>query len=159
MYNSDPSMAGDENACFGLSEDCRRKTPIIRARRIPVFHKALIGGYSRSAVLGVRGAAARRKRSRSSQRDRCIARAEFQRSRRQALWAWSPITRDWRPTARPRLIFCFDRMRAALSRFFSPEHGIRGTLDAKFDTTVDDATGLPIYSLYGDVKRPSARDA
>jgi uncharacterized protein YbbC (DUF1343 family) len=43
-----------------------------------------------------------------------------------------------------------------LVALFSPEHGIRGTLDAPIASAIDDATGLPLYSLYGDVKRPTA---
>jgi uncharacterized protein YbbC (DUF1343 family) len=43
-----------------------------------------------------------------------------------------------------------------LVALFSPEHGIHGTMDAKVRSTVDETTGLPIYSLYGDVKRPDA---
>ncbi len=39
---------------------------------------------------------------------------------------------------------------------FSPEHGIRGVMDQGVVSTVDDATGLPIYSLYGDTLRPRA---
>jgi uncharacterized protein YbbC (DUF1343 family) len=43
-----------------------------------------------------------------------------------------------------------------LVALFSPEHGIRGTMDAKVDSSVDENTGLPIYSLYGKTKRPTA---
>ncbi|MHC1768699.1 MAG: exo-beta-N-acetylmuramidase NamZ domain-containing protein [Verrucomicrobiia bacterium] len=39
---------------------------------------------------------------------------------------------------------------------FSPEHGIRGALDEEFGDSVDQATGLPIYSLYGDRLAPTA---
>ena len=35
-----------------------------------------------------------------------------------------------------------------LRALFSPEHGIRGTLDAAVSDSVDAKTGLPIYSLY-----------
>ena len=42
-----------------------------------------------------------------------------------------------------------------LTALFSPEHGIRGILDANVPSTKDDATGLPIYSLYGDTQRPT----
>jgi uncharacterized protein YbbC (DUF1343 family)/CubicO group peptidase (beta-lactamase class C family) len=42
-----------------------------------------------------------------------------------------------------------------LVALLSPEHGIRGQLDEKFSTTRDDATGLPVYSLYGDTRRPT----
>jgi uncharacterized protein YbbC (DUF1343 family)/CubicO group peptidase (beta-lactamase class C family) len=42
-----------------------------------------------------------------------------------------------------------------LVALFSPEHGIRGELDqAKINDSVDEKTGLPIYSLYGDTRRP-----
>lgn len=43
-----------------------------------------------------------------------------------------------------------------LVALFSPEHGIHGALDAPIASAVDDATGLPLHSLYGDVKRPTA---
>jgi uncharacterized protein YbbC (DUF1343 family) len=39
---------------------------------------------------------------------------------------------------------------------FSPEHGLVGRLDDKVDSTKDTATGLPVYSLYGDTRRPTA---
>jgi uncharacterized protein YbbC (DUF1343 family) len=42
-----------------------------------------------------------------------------------------------------------------LEALFSPEHGIEGDLDRKIPNGVDPATGLPIFSLYGDVKRPT----
>lgn len=52
-----------------------------------------------------------------------------------------------------------DLLRAApgvnLVALFSPEHGIRGTLDAKVDDSVDIPSGLPIYSLYGERRKPS----
>jgi uncharacterized protein YbbC (DUF1343 family)/CubicO group peptidase (beta-lactamase class C family) len=41
-----------------------------------------------------------------------------------------------------------------LVALFSPEHGIRGVADDKVSDTRDDATGLPIYSLYGETRRP-----
>jgi uncharacterized protein YbbC (DUF1343 family)/CubicO group peptidase (beta-lactamase class C family) len=39
---------------------------------------------------------------------------------------------------------------------FSPEHGIRGLLDAAVPSTTDEKTGLPIYSLYGSTEHPTA---
>ncbi len=42
-----------------------------------------------------------------------------------------------------------------LVSLFSPEHGIRGILDASVPSTRDDKTGLPIHSLYGDTERPT----
>lgn len=41
-----------------------------------------------------------------------------------------------------------------LVALFSPEHGIRGLADEKVSDSKDDATGLPIYSLYGETRRP-----
>ncbi|HKR63766.1 MAG TPA: exo-beta-N-acetylmuramidase NamZ domain-containing protein, partial [Thermoanaerobaculia bacterium] len=42
-----------------------------------------------------------------------------------------------------------------LVALFSPEHGIRGKLDAKVSDSVDEVSGLPIYSLYGERRKPS----
>ncbi len=41
-----------------------------------------------------------------------------------------------------------------LTALFSPEHGIRGVADEKVSDTKDEQTGLPIYSLYGETRRP-----
>ena len=43
-----------------------------------------------------------------------------------------------------------------LVALFSPEHGIRGELDEKVGDSRDARTGLPIYSLYGASRAPSA---
>lgn len=43
-----------------------------------------------------------------------------------------------------------------LAALFSPEHGIRGLADEKVTDSKDDQTGLPIYSLYGETRRPTA---
>ncbi len=47
-----------------------------------------------------------------------------------------------------------------VQRVFAPEHGFRGTADAgaHIESGRDPATGLPIISLYGSHKKPSARD-
>ncbi len=42
-----------------------------------------------------------------------------------------------------------------LKAIFSPEHGLFGNVDAKFASGKDPATGLPVHSLYGEVKRPT----
>lgn len=43
-----------------------------------------------------------------------------------------------------------------LVALFSPEHGIRGALDQeKITNSVDEKTGLPVYSLYGETRRPT----
>ncbi|HVE57538.1 MAG TPA: serine hydrolase, partial [Pyrinomonadaceae bacterium] len=42
-----------------------------------------------------------------------------------------------------------------LVALFSPEHGIRGELDQEgIKDSVDEKTGLPVYSLYGETRRP-----
>jgi len=42
-----------------------------------------------------------------------------------------------------------------LVALFTPEHGIRGTFDARVSSSADEATGLPVYSLYGETLRPT----
>jgi uncharacterized protein YbbC (DUF1343 family) len=42
-----------------------------------------------------------------------------------------------------------------LVALFSPEHGLAGRNDEKIGSTKDAATGLPIYSLYGETLRPT----
>jgi uncharacterized protein YbbC (DUF1343 family)/CubicO group peptidase (beta-lactamase class C family) len=41
-----------------------------------------------------------------------------------------------------------------LTALFSPEHGIRGEADEKVADSTDAKTGLPVYSLYGETRRP-----
>ena len=43
-------------------------------------------------------------------------------------------------------------------KLFSPEHGIRGEADAAVGDGRDDATGLPIVSLYGKERKPRQDD-
>ena len=45
-----------------------------------------------------------------------------------------------------------------LTALFAPEHGIRGQAAAgeRIATTVDSATGVPVYSLYGETRVPTA---
>ncbi|MDQ3170776.1 MAG: DUF1343 domain-containing protein [Acidobacteriota bacterium] len=43
-----------------------------------------------------------------------------------------------------------------LAALFSPEHGIRGILDATVPSSVDEKTDLTIHSLYGATRRPTA---
>ncbi len=47
-----------------------------------------------------------------------------------------------------------------ITKIFAPEHGIRGNADAgeKVDHTIDVQTGLPVISLYGKNKKPTAQD-
>ncbi|MFO0763210.1 MAG: DUF1343 domain-containing protein [Byssovorax sp.] len=54
---------------------------------------------------------------------------------------------------------CVDRLLAApgvkVAALFAPEHGLRSEQDRPLDDGRDPASGLPIYSLYGERKRPS----
>ncbi|MBL8867891.1 MAG: serine hydrolase, partial [Planctomycetia bacterium] len=43
-----------------------------------------------------------------------------------------------------------------LVALFSPEHGIRGEKDEKVGDGKDEKTGLPVYSLYGERRKPTA---
>jgi uncharacterized protein YbbC (DUF1343 family)/CubicO group peptidase (beta-lactamase class C family) len=43
-----------------------------------------------------------------------------------------------------------------LVSLFSPEHGIRGILDASVPSATDERTGKTIHSLYGTTRRPTA---
>lgn len=47
-----------------------------------------------------------------------------------------------------------------ISVIFGPEHGFRGTADAgeKVENAPDPATGIPVISLYGKKRKPSAAD-
>jgi uncharacterized protein YbbC (DUF1343 family) len=44
-----------------------------------------------------------------------------------------------------------------LTALFGPEHGLRGNEEAgaSVDDAIDDVTGVPVYSLYGSVDRPT----
>ena len=49
------------------------------------------------------------------------------------------------------------REKTNLVALFSPEHGLRASIQAgmKLDTYIDDETGITVYSLYGATKKPS----
>ena len=55
----------------------------------------------------------------------------------------------------PTIDLLFNSKICKLVALFSPEHGIRGTMDESVRSSVDDVTGLPVHSLYGEVKRPA----
>jgi len=63
-------------------------------------------------------------------------------------------TRDGRST----IDVLFRAPEVKLVGLFSPEHGIRGALDAAVADSTDEATGLPIISLYGKNRKPQPRD-
>jgi uncharacterized protein YbbC (DUF1343 family)/CubicO group peptidase (beta-lactamase class C family) len=55
----------------------------------------------------------------------------------------------------PTIDVLADAPGVTLAALFSPEHGIRGLLDATVPSTKDEKTGLPIHSLYGETRRPT----
>ena len=73
----------------------------------------------------------------------------------------SGLTRDGRSTID---VLASEKAKTAgvtLSKLFSPEHGVRGALDEKVSDSVDERTGLPVRSLYGDTpesRRPRPED-
>ena len=44
---------------------------------------------------------------------------------------------------------------AVLARIFSPEHGLFGKLEGKVGDATDTETGLPVFSLYGETRKPT----
>lgn len=56
----------------------------------------------------------------------------------------------------PTIDLLFNAEGVELKVLFSPEHGIRGLRDEKVSDSVDEKTGLPVYSLYGERNAPSA---
>ena len=64
--------------------------------------------------------------------------------------------RDRRGTSTIDLLFHAPGVR--LTALFGPEHGLRGVAQAgeSVSTTTDSATGVPIYSLYGQANAPTA---
>jgi uncharacterized protein YbbC (DUF1343 family)/CubicO group peptidase (beta-lactamase class C family) len=73
----------------------------------------------------------------------------------------SGLTRDGRSTIDVLSSAKAKSAGVTLSKLFSPEHGIRGALDEKVSDSVDEKTGLPVRSLYGDTpesRRPRPED-
>jgi uncharacterized protein YbbC (DUF1343 family) len=56
---------------------------------------------------------------------------------------------------RPTVEYFAKRQSLKLVAIFSPEHGINGKLDADIANSTDPTTGVPIYSLYGETRRPT----
>ena len=59
---------------------------------------------------------------------------------------------------KPTIDVLFHAPGVTLAKLFSPEHGIRGEVDTTVPDGKDDATGLPIISLYGKDRKPNAQD-
>jgi len=57
-------------------------------------------------------------------------------------------------SGRPTIDALFKAPNVKLVALFSPEHGIRGLADENVSDAKDEVTGLPIYSLYGESRRP-----
>lgn len=55
----------------------------------------------------------------------------------------------------PTIDALFKAPEVKLTALFSPEHGIRGAVDAEVADSRDESTGLPIHSLYGKTRKPS----
>ena len=56
---------------------------------------------------------------------------------------------------KPTIDVLHEAKNVKLVSLFAPEHGIRGELDVeKINDSKDEKTGLPIYSLYGETRRP-----
>jgi uncharacterized protein YbbC (DUF1343 family)/CubicO group peptidase (beta-lactamase class C family) len=71
------------------------------------------------------------------------------------------LTRDGRSTLDVLVSEKAKKAGVTLVRLFSPEHGIRGALDASVSDSLDAKTGLPVRSLYGETKesrRPKPED-
>ena len=58
-------------------------------------------------------------------------------------------------TGKPTIDVLKEAKNVKLIALFAPEHGIRGELDEEgLKDSVDEKTGLPIFSLYGETRRP-----
>ncbi len=54
-------------------------------------------------------------------------------------------------------LMCCNRLPALqLVKLFSPEHGLLGNVDRKVDSFLDERTGLMVFSLYGEYRRPTS---
>jgi uncharacterized protein YbbC (DUF1343 family) len=49
----------------------------------------------------------------------------------------------------------FLKSNVKLVALFSPEHGLFSDVDRRVDSSVDPRTGLPVFSLYGETRRPT----
>ncbi len=58
------------------------------------------------------------------------------------------------------LVDTLQKLGVVIKVIFGPEHGFRGTADAgeKVGNYTDEKTGIPVVSLYGSKRRPSAED-
>jgi uncharacterized protein YbbC (DUF1343 family) len=60
-------------------------------------------------------------------------------------------------TGRRTVDLLYNSKNLTLKAIFSPEHGLSGKVDAPVSSSTDAKTGLPVHSLYGDVKRPTEK--
>lgn len=53
--------------------------------------------------------------------------------------------------------YLFETKKVNIVAVFGPEHGFRGKAPAgeKVETTIDEKTGIPVYSLYGKINKPT----
>lgn len=59
-------------------------------------------------------------------------------------------------TGRRTIDLLHDAANVELVRLFSPEHGLSGTFDEKVGHGRDEKTGLAVFSLYGETRKPTA---
>lgn len=67
----------------------------------------------------------------------------------------NPTGVDW--NLKSTIDLLFEAKNLKLTALFGPEHGVRGDFAAgdKIDTYIDPVTNLPVYSLYGDTRKPT----
>ncbi len=58
-------------------------------------------------------------------------------------------------TGRRTIDLLYNAPGVKLSAIFSPEHGLSGKEEERVSSSQEPTTGLPLYSLYGDVQRPT----
>lgn len=53
--------------------------------------------------------------------------------------------------------FLYENKNVSVIAAFGPEHGFRGAAPAgeKIETSIDEKTGIPVYSLYGNINKPT----
>ncbi len=67
----------------------------------------------------------------------------------------NPTGVDW--NLKSTIDLLYEAKNVKLTALFGPEHGVRGDFAAgdKIDTYVDPTTNLPVYSLYGNTRKPT----
>ena len=135
------------------SDHCHERE-VLGVHRSLVLLGLLADGRSGAGRRGPRGPGCRRRAACAPASTCCSPTAR--RWCATAASGWSPT----RPASTRSGISDVERLQAAgvrLVALFSPEHGFRGAADpgAAVASSIDSATGLPIYSLYGRTSAPT----